>query len=115
MAFRSRRPPKTSRQSSVIELYSLPSPAASSRSADDDESPEESKKRGERPPQRGSIVGASVNKMVNLLGIESFWHSPLDMECEKAARILRSLCSTSFFIFVSPSPLLRSNSKTGSF
>ena len=114
MAFRS-RPSRTSRRSSMIELYSLPSPADSSRSADGDESTEESKK-SDCPPRRGSIIGASVSKLTNLLGMESFWQSPLDMECQKAARILRSLCSTSFFflffLFVS---IPMANLKNGQF
>lgn len=40
-------------------------------------------------------LGAPVNKLSNKLGAEAFWPTTLDLESDKAARILRSFCSTS--------------------
>lgn len=39
-------------------------------------------------------LGAPVNKLSNKLGAEAFWPTTLDLESDKAARILRSFCST---------------------
>jgi hypothetical protein len=39
-------------------------------------------------------LGAPVNKLSNKLGSEAFWPTSLDKESDKAARILRSFCST---------------------
>lgn len=38
-------------------------------------------------------LGAPVNKLSNKLGSEAFWPTTLDIESDKAARILRSFCS----------------------
>lgn len=38
-------------------------------------------------------LGAPVNKLSNKLGAEAFWPTTLDLESDKAARILRSFCS----------------------
>ncbi|KAK4919701.1 hypothetical protein LTR28_012982, partial [Elasticomyces elasticus] len=40
-------------------------------------------------------LGAPVNKLSNKLGSEAFWPTTLDVESDKAARILRSFCSQS--------------------
>jgi len=40
-------------------------------------------------------LGAPANKLSNKLGSEAFWPTTLDKESDKAARILRSFCSTS--------------------
>jgi hypothetical protein len=37
-----------------------------------------------------------VNKLSNKLGAEAFWPMSLDLESEKAARILRSFCIDGF-------------------
>lgn len=39
-------------------------------------------------------LGAPVNKLSNKLGSEAFWPTSLDKESDKAARILKSFCST---------------------
>lgn len=39
-------------------------------------------------------MGAPANKLSNKLGSEAFWPTTLDKESDKAARILRSFCST---------------------
>jgi hypothetical protein len=39
-------------------------------------------------------LGAPVNRLSNKLGSEAFWPTTLDKECDKAARILKSFCST---------------------
>jgi hypothetical protein len=39
-------------------------------------------------------LGAPVNRLSNKLGAEAFWPTTLDKESDKAARILRSFCST---------------------
>lgn len=39
-------------------------------------------------------LGAPVNRLSNKLGSEAFWPTTLDKESDKAARILRSFCST---------------------
>ena len=38
-------------------------------------------------------LGAPVNKLTNKLGSEAFWPTTLDLESDKAARILKSFCS----------------------
>lgn len=48
-------------------------------------------------------LGAPVNKLSNKLGSEAFWPTTLDKESDKAARILRSFCSTSTVL----SPIVR--------
>lgn len=40
-------------------------------------------------------LGAPVNRLSNKLGAEAFWPTTLDLESDKAARILRSFCSRS--------------------
>lgn len=42
------------------------------------------------------VVGQQVNKASNKLGTESFWPMPLDQECDKAARILRTFVRDGF-------------------
>lgn len=39
-------------------------------------------------------LGAPVNRFSNRIGSEAFWPTTLDKESDKAARILRSFCST---------------------
>jgi hypothetical protein len=39
-------------------------------------------------------LGPPVNRLSNKLGSEAFWPTTLDKESDKAARILRSFCST---------------------
>lgn len=38
-------------------------------------------------------LGAPVNKLSNKVGSEAFWPTTLDVESNKAARILKSFCS----------------------
>lgn len=40
-------------------------------------------------------LGGPVNKLTNKIGSEAFWPTGMEKECEKAARILKSFCSTS--------------------
>ncbi|KAA8612405.1 hypothetical protein PtrSN002B_003494 [Pyrenophora tritici-repentis] len=40
-------------------------------------------------------LGAPVNRLSNKVGSEAFWPTTLDIESDKAARILKSFCSTS--------------------
>lgn len=40
-------------------------------------------------------LGPPVNKLSNKLGSEAFWPTTLDIESDKAARILLSFCSQS--------------------
>lgn len=40
-------------------------------------------------------LGVPVNKLTNKIGSEAFWPTGMEKECEKAARILKSFCSTS--------------------
>lgn len=40
-------------------------------------------------------MGQPVNKLTNKIGSEAFWPTSLDRESDKAARILKSFCSTS--------------------
>lgn len=40
-------------------------------------------------------LGAPVNRLSNKIGSEAFWPTTLDIESDKAARILKSFCSTS--------------------
>lgn len=42
-------------------------------------------------------AGAPVNRIAHRLGAEAFWPMTLDLECEKAARILRSFCKDGFY------------------
>lgn len=43
----------------------------------------------------GSKAAGPFNALANKMGSETFFPGPLDKECEKAARILRSFCSMS--------------------
>lgn len=47
----------------------------------------------ERLFQWSTKAGVPINKVTNKLGSEAFWPSTLDVECDKAARILKSFCS----------------------
>jgi len=38
-------------------------------------------------------LGAPVNRLSNKIGSEAFWPTTLDIESDKAARILKSFCS----------------------
>lgn len=40
-------------------------------------------------------LGAPVNRLSNKIGSEAFWPTTLDIESDKAARILKSFCSKS--------------------
>jgi hypothetical protein len=40
-------------------------------------------------------LGAPVNKLTNKIGSEAFWPTSLGPESDKAARVLKSFCSTS--------------------
>lgn len=40
-------------------------------------------------------LGAPINRLSNRIGSEAFWPTTLDKESDKAARILKSFCSTS--------------------
>lgn len=42
----------------------------------------------------GVKAGVPINKITNKLGSEAFWPTSMDKECDKAARILKSFCST---------------------
>jgi hypothetical protein len=46
-------------------------------------------------------LGGPVNKLSNKLGCEAFCPMPLDQECDKTARILRSFCGM-FSSLISP-------------
>jgi len=48
---------------------------------------------GERLYQWSIKAGVPINKVTNKLGSEAFWPSSMDLECEKAGRILKSFCS----------------------
>lgn len=45
----------------------------------------------------GMKLGGPVNKITNKIGSEAFWPSSIDNESAKAARILKSFCSTLSF------------------
>src|SRR5512142_2174330 len=46
-----------------------------------------------------AAAGAAVDPANSRVGRELYWPSTLDLECEKAARILKSFCSTSYPCF----------------
>lgn len=50
---------------------------------------------GERFYDWSVKAGVPANKITNKLGSEAFWPTSMDKECDKAARILKSFCSTS--------------------
>ncbi|KAI1110600.1 DUF500-domain-containing protein [Nemania sp. NC0429] len=52
---------------------------------------------GEKLYQWSVKAGAPVNRIAHRLGAEAFWPMTLDLECEKAARILRSFCKDGFY------------------
>ncbi|KAK3366243.1 hypothetical protein B0T24DRAFT_638311 [Lasiosphaeria ovina] len=74
----------------------LPSPGGSP-SPSPGTSPSNKPTFGERLHQWSVKAGAPINKMANKLGSEAFWPSSMDLECDKAARILLSFCSKSPF------------------
>ncbi|KAI4128881.1 MAG: hypothetical protein LQ338_002511 [Usnochroma carphineum] len=43
-------------------------------------------------------LGAPINKLSNKIGSEAFWPTTLDIESDKAARILRSFCKDGFYV-----------------
>ncbi|OAA65634.1 DUF500 domain containing protein [Niveomyces insectorum RCEF 264] len=51
----------------------------------------------ERLYQWSVKAGAPVNRLTNKLGAEAFWPSSLDLESDKAARILTSFCYDGFY------------------
>jgi hypothetical protein len=50
-------------------------------------------------------LGAPVNRLSNKVGSEAFWPTTLDIESDKAARILKSFCSE-YNALVAPSQWL---------
>ncbi|ROV87999.1 hypothetical protein VSDG_09178 [Cytospora chrysosperma] len=48
---------------------------------------------GERLYQWSTKASVPINKVTNRLGSEAFWPSTMEIECDKAARILKSFCS----------------------
>lgn len=42
-------------------------------------------------------IGASINKLVNKVGSETFWPTTMDHECDKASRILEAFCNEGFY------------------
>ncbi|KAI1145364.1 hypothetical protein F4825DRAFT_444096 [Nemania diffusa] len=52
---------------------------------------------GEKLYRWGIKAGAPVNRLANRLGAEAFWPMTLDLECEKAARILNGFCKDGFY------------------
>jgi hypothetical protein len=45
-------------------------------------------------------LGAPVNRLSNKVGSEAFWPTTLDVESDKAARILKSFCSESSCVWI---------------
>lgn len=43
-------------------------------------------------------LGPPINKLSNRVGSEAFWPTTLDIESDKAARILRSFCKDGFYV-----------------
>ncbi|KAL8826147.1 MAG: hypothetical protein Q9170_007515 [Blastenia crenularia] len=43
-------------------------------------------------------LGPPINKLSNKIGSEAFWPTTLDIESDKAARILRSFCKDGFYV-----------------
>ncbi|KAL8861975.1 MAG: hypothetical protein Q9198_010504, partial [Flavoplaca austrocitrina] len=43
-------------------------------------------------------LGPPINKLSNKVGSEAFWPTTLDIESDKAARILRSFCRDGFYL-----------------
>ncbi|KAL8651713.1 MAG: hypothetical protein Q9226_004591 [Calogaya cf. arnoldii] len=43
-------------------------------------------------------LGPPINKLSNKVGSEAFWPTTLDIESDKAARILRSFCKDGFYV-----------------
>ncbi|ROV94024.1 hypothetical protein VMCG_08282 [Cytospora schulzeri] len=51
----------------------------------------------ERLYQWSTKAGVPINKVTNRLGSEAFWPSTMEIECDKAARILKSFCKDGFY------------------
>jgi hypothetical protein len=51
-------------------------------------------------------LGAPVNRLSNKVGSEAFWPTTLDIESDKAARILKSFCSKSGAYVMLRQPLM---------
>jgi hypothetical protein len=54
---------------------------------------ETSKTRFDKLDNLVDKLGAPVNRLSNKIGSEAFWPTTLDIESDKAARILKSFCS----------------------
>lgn len=93
-------PPPTRPLSSGNRPQSTPSPPSSSSGASSSSSKPNMR---ERLYQWSVKVGAPVNRLTNRLGSEAFWPSSLDLESDKAARILTSFCHDGFYTNA-PSP-----------
>ncbi|KAK1779067.1 hypothetical protein QBC45DRAFT_412627 [Copromyces sp. CBS 386.78] len=62
---------------------------------DNDNNPNKDKRTfSERLHQLSLKAGTPINKLTNALGSEAFWPSTMDQECDKAARIIQSFCSS---------------------
>lgn len=70
-----------------------PSSAAPGAVAADGKKPHRS--WGDRLAQMGSKAAIPINALANKMGSQSFLPTTMDRECEKAAQILKSFCSTS--------------------
>ncbi|KAL8865370.1 MAG: hypothetical protein Q9174_006923, partial [Haloplaca sp. 1 TL-2023] len=50
-------------------------------------------------------LGPPLNKLSNKVGSEAFWPTTLDIESNKAARILRSFCKDGFYVEETENPV----------
>ncbi|KAK3370483.1 duf500 domain-containing protein [Podospora didyma] len=90
-------PPNHTQQPPPSQFYPLPQ---QSSHHDDDVPPP--KPPRPRLHQWSVKAGAPINKVANRLGSEAFWPSTIDLECDKAARILQSFCQDGFYTSTSP-------------
>lgn len=94
------KPPRPADQQQ--QQYYAPPPASDQPYAPPSSASEQSQSVGgsskpsftERLFQWSTKAGVPINKVTNKLGSEAFWPSTMDIECDKAARILKSFCST---------------------
>lgn len=85
------KPPRPAEQQQ--QYYAAPPPIPEQSGGSTSSSASSKPTLKERLYQWSTKAGVPINNFTNKLGSEAFWPSTMDIECDKAARILKSFCS----------------------